>query len=126
MKVNGPAELASKVFSDLNKEAAEKLDYYGLGLWVDETEGYTNGAFRGIKSYAVGTPDGKNVASISGIKKESQVEIMMDLTLEEFSNYTEDLYIPTTRRTLADISEGYSDPFGAKTVYAIRNINIRF
>jgi hypothetical protein len=123
LKVNGPTKLVKEVFDKLNQEVIETLDYLGLGLWADETDGNHWGAFRGVKSYAVGNTRNENVASISGIPKEDMIEVMRILTLEEFADRTLELAAPARKRYNGLIE---NDPFGAKEVYALRNVYIQF
>jgi hypothetical protein len=123
LKVNGPSYLVKEVFDKLNQEVIETLDYNGLGLWADETDGNYWGAFRGVKSYAVGNVNNENVASISGIPKEDMIEVMQILSLEEFADITLELAAPAHRRANALLE---NDPFGAKMAYALRNISIQF
>lgn len=123
LKVNGPTKVVKEVFEKLNKEVIETLDFHGLGLWADETDGNHWGAFRGVKSYAVGNVKNENVASISGIPKADMIKVMEILSLEEFADRTLELAAPARKRYNGLIE---NDPFGAKEVYALRNVYIQF
>lgn len=123
LKVNGPTKLVKEVFDKLNQEVIETIDYLGLGLWADETDGNYWGAFRGVKSYAVGNVNNENVAAISGIPKEDMIEVMKILSLEEFADTTLELAAPAHRRANALLE---NDPFGAKMGYILRDLYIQF
>jgi hypothetical protein len=123
IKVNGDPAVADEVFEKLNSEVKEGLDIDGLGLWVNETEGFTRGAFRGKKKYILETKEGIRESRLAGVKSEEAVELLADMTLEEFATPEIPVWLTVIRR-MAGVMD--MTPFGFTDVYALYPIEMKY
>lgn len=107
LKVSGPAEVADAVFDKLNEDVKEAYDYDGIGLWLNESEGYHRAAFRGPKVYIYENENGEKIAKISGISGPESKERIDRLSLEDFCDTSKKLPLTSVRRRLAECESDF-------------------
>lgn len=117
IKVSGNRRKVKRIFGKLNKQAQREYDYYGMGQWVDETDGLTDGIFIGIKNYILENPrTGARKAIAAGVDSDVFEESLSGKTMKELS--VQDYYpVEISARCSASLAD---EPFGMKIQYVHR------
>lgn len=120
IKVQGYADVAYVVFGKLNSEISST---HGLGKWVEESDGYTKGAFRGVRKYVLENDRGERDARLAGVKTEEASEIISKVDMLKFSDPSVKVTLPVTRRSAGKVPES---SFGFTDVYAFRTLVMNY
>lgn len=122
LKVSGDDEMIDLVFEALNRSARQECEYKGMGMWQDETDGYTRAVFVGPKVYIVENEAGERKATGAGASKESIQDSVAHLSLEEIAAMG-GVPITVIERSLARVRD---HSFGFKHVYPFRPSIIKY
>lgn len=123
IKVTGDPEVAAALFEKMNEDIRKDFNFSGLGLWVNETDGYTTGVFRGLKFYILENDLGERKASIAGTKPSEASTYVDDYSMEELADREVKTVIPITRRAPGKIE---NHAFGFSRVYALVELSIDY